>query len=159
MKILTPQANFIASKLKSRQYEPGENECENAYKDQRKTSNANNSGWNNSLPDGDDRDEPSVEQASTTSGGGTNATMTDYSTQVLNATTLCLYLKQFALSTRTKVSVCSYQGAVRIDIRHFIGERSTIRGIWLNTGEWRALLHLWGAIQAAVADAQPHVPS
>ena len=84
-------------------------------------------------------------------------TAIDYSTQPLNATTLCLYLKQFSLSVRTKVSVCSYQGAVRIDIRRFIGERSTIRGIWLNKGEWRALLHLWGAIQKAVADAEPHM--
>ena len=68
--------------------------------------------------------------------------------------TLCVYLKQFRLSENKKVSVCAIEDAVRVDIRIFYNNHASIRGIWLNVSEWRALLRLWGSIQTAMAIAE-----
>ena len=68
--------------------------------------------------------------------------------------TLCSFLRQLNLSTNKKVSICTYNKAVRIDIRHYIGPRATIKGIWLNTEEWMTLLRLWGRIQMNIAHAE-----
>ena len=68
--------------------------------------------------------------------------------------TLCVYLKQFRLSENKKVSVCAIEDAVRVDIRIFYNNHASIRGIWLDVSEWRALLRLWGSIQTAMAIAE-----
>ena len=68
--------------------------------------------------------------------------------------TLCVYLKQFTLSENKKVSVCAIEDAVRVDIRIFYNNHASIRGIWLNVSEWRALLRLWGSIQSAMMKAE-----
>ena len=68
--------------------------------------------------------------------------------------TLCVYLKQFRLSENKKVSVCAIEDAVRVDIRIFYNNYASIRGIWLDVSEWRALLRLWGSIQTAMAIAE-----
>ena len=68
--------------------------------------------------------------------------------------TLCVYLKQFRLSENKKVSVCAIEDAVRVDIRIFYNNHASIRGIWLDVSEWRALLRLWGNIQTAMAIAE-----
>ena len=68
--------------------------------------------------------------------------------------TLCVYLKQFRLSENKKVSVCAIEDAVRVDIRIFYNNHASIRGIWLNVSEWRALLRLWGSIQSAMMKAE-----
>ena len=67
--------------------------------------------------------------------------------------TLCSFLRQLNLSSNKKVSICTYNKAVRIDIRHYIhvGPRATIKGIWLNAEEWMTLLRLWGRIQMNIA--------
>ena len=67
--------------------------------------------------------------------------------------TLCSFLRQLNLSSNKKVSICTYNKAVRIDIRHYIhvGPRATIKGIWLNAEEWMTLLCLWGRIQMNIA--------
>ena len=71
--------------------------------------------------------------------------------------TLCKYLKQFNLSTNKKVSVCAYNGAVRINFRRFIDKKATIQGIYLNVQEWRTLLRLWGKIQIDIGLAGSHI--
>ena len=68
--------------------------------------------------------------------------------------TLCVYLKQFRLSENKKVSVCAIEDAVHVDIRIFYNNHASIRGIWLNVSEWRALLRLWGSIQSAMMKAE-----
>ena len=68
--------------------------------------------------------------------------------------TLCVYLKQFRLSENKRVSVCAIEDAVRVDIRIFYNNHASIRGIWLNVSEWRALLRLWGSIQSAMMKAE-----
>ena len=48
-------------------------------------------------------------------------------------TTLCEYISQFeVMNSKKVVTVCKYQGVVRVDVIHFIGKYPTIRGIWLN---------------------------
>jgi hypothetical protein len=71
--------------------------------------------------------------------------------------TLCTFLKQFNLSRSKKVSVCAYNGAVRIDFRRFIGEQATIQGISFRVNEFRTLLQLWGKIQMNIATAENHI--
>ena len=68
--------------------------------------------------------------------------------------TLCVYLKQFRLSENKKVYVCAIEDAVRVDIRIFYNNHASIRGIWLDVSEWRALLRLWGSIQSAMMKAE-----
>ena len=44
--------------------------------------------------------------------------------------TLCQHITQFDLTEQHKVTVCLYQQQIRIDIRYFIGNKTTIRGIF-----------------------------
>ena len=68
--------------------------------------------------------------------------------------TLCLYWKQMDLSLNKKVTVCRYQASTKIDIRFFLGQAATIKGIWLTISEWNVLLRLWGPIQTAIAESE-----
>ena len=67
--------------------------------------------------------------------------------------TLCKYIKTFDLPEQYKLSVCSYQQQVRIDIRYFIGDKATIRGIHLNKLQWAYLQRLTPHINSAVKRA------
>ena len=58
------------------------------------------------------------------------------------------------LSLNKKVTVCRYQGSTRIDIRFFLGQAATVKGIWLTISEWNVLLRLWGPIQTAIAESE-----
>lgn len=49
-------------------------------------------------------------------------------------TTLCSYLKHFSLSRNIVISVCLLNKHIRIDIRHFVNDKPTIRGIYLDDG-------------------------
>ena len=57
-----------------------------------------------------------------------------------NHTDLCSERREFRLRVGGKrVNVCSYEGRVRIDIREFLNDQPTIRGIYLSSGEYIAL--------------------
>ena len=68
--------------------------------------------------------------------------------------TLCGYNKQFDLPEQYKVTVCSYQQQVRIDIRYFIGNTSSIRGIAVNKRQYNYLQRLTPNINHAVKQAE-----
>lgn len=57
-------------------------------------------------------------------------------------TTLCSYLKHFSLSRNIVISVCLLNKHIRIDIRHFVNDKPTIRGIYLDEWQWNGLLKL-----------------
>ena len=80
---------------------------------------------------------------------------TKNSTQEFNAEnnniSLCSFMRQYRLSSHKRITVCNYQNGPRIDIRQFIDNAASIRGIWLNKTEWYQLLSLWGKIQNAIA--------
>ena len=71
-----------------------------------------------------------------------------------NASTLCGFFRQWELSGKgTRVSVCDYRGEIRIDFRLFLGDKATIKGMYLTQKEFYALLKLWGPIQESIWDA------
>ena len=64
-----------------------------------------------------------------------------------NATTLCEFFRQWELSGKgTRVSVCDYRGEIRIDFRLFLGDKATIKGMYLTQKEFYALLKLQESI-------------
>ena len=77
----------------------------------------------------------------------------NYVSQDTNAT-LCIYLKQLKLSRSKRISVCAYNRHVRVDIHHFIDDKATIQGIWLNSEEWLALIRLKGKIKLSMTFAK-----
>ena len=56
----------------------------------------------------------------------------DYEVKVNVNETACSYLKQFDLKDRVMLSVCNRDGEIIFDIRLFINQTATIRGIPLN---------------------------
>ena len=51
----------------------------------------------------------------------------------------CSYLKQFDLKDNVILSVCNREGEIMIDIRLFLNQTATIRGIPLNLRQWNVL--------------------
>ena len=68
--------------------------------------------------------------------------------------TLCAFLRLFVLSDKKNVTICSYENHTRVDIREFVNDRATIKGIWLNLSEWYKLLQIWGVIQDAIYQSE-----
>ena len=67
------------------------------------------------------------------------------------SSSLCTDMAEFRLEASDKrVHVCTYAGQVRVDIRQFINERATIKGIYLNMGEFLALSRVIPMIQVEV---------
>ena len=66
---------------------------------------------------------------------------------------LCSYFRQWTLSDNVKLTVCNYLGSVRVDIRAFISEKATIKGIWLTISEWEELTKLFKLIQRSLNQA------
>ena len=53
--------------------------------------------------------------------------------------TACSYLKQFDLKDNVILSVCNRDGEIMLDIRLFLNQTATIRGIPLNLRQWNVL--------------------
>ena len=77
--------------------------------------------------------------------------VTNTSTPTVKYPTLCTFIKQFKLSKRKSITVCNYQGKARIDIRLFINDYPSIRGIWISKKEWHSLLTQWNKIQHSLS--------
>lgn len=67
--------------------------------------------------------------------------------------TLCSYLKRYALPDDYFITVCSYQGDIRIDVRKFIQDQPTPLGYFLNTRQWMYLKRLIPHIDQAINQA------
>ena len=58
-------------------------------------------------------------------------------------TSLCELLSQFEIiHSYIVISICKYQGAVRIDVRHFYGSEPSIKGLWFTVKEWKSMLKI-----------------
>ena len=71
----------------------------------------------------------------------------------------CLEKHAFHIGTDIFVSVCTYQEAVRVDIRRFAGDMDegiepTIRGIFLSPIQWEALKRDFTVIDAAIRESE-----
>ena len=61
--------------------------------------------------------------------------------------TLCAFTKQYVIGSRGKrITVCVHRNRVRVDLRQFIRNRATIKGIVLNREEYDSLKEQWRRI-------------
>ena len=64
---------------------------------------------------------------------------------------VCKPQREFPLETSDKrVNVCTYGGGVRVDVRQFISNRATLKGIFFDVREFLSLSEILPAIQAEV---------
>ena len=66
----------------------------------------------------------------------------------------CSYIKQFRLPEEYYVTICRYQGVIRIDVRKFLNDRPTIQGFFLNTNQYRYLKRLISHIDESISSAR-----
>ncbi len=64
---------------------------------------------------------------------------------------MCDPITEYKLQLSDKrVNVCTYRGVVRIDIRQFLNDRATIKGIYFNVKEFLSLSDIFPLIQVEV---------
>ena len=68
--------------------------------------------------------------------------------------TLCTFIKQFKLLYNKRITVCKYQNVLRVDIRQFVGDKASIKGIWLTLDEWRSLLRSQMWVNSALSTSE-----
>ena len=64
--------------------------------------------------------------------------------------TACSYLKQFDLKDNVILSVCNRDGEIMLDIRLFLNQTATIRGIPLNLRQWNVLQGVSNSVNRAI---------
>ena len=64
--------------------------------------------------------------------------------------TACSYLKQFYLKDNVILSVCNRDGEIMLDIRLFLNQTATIRGIPLNLRQWNVLQGVSNSVNRAI---------
>ena len=64
--------------------------------------------------------------------------------------TACSYLKQFDLKDNVILSVCNRDGEIMLDIRLFLNQKATIRGIPLNLRQWNVLQGVSNSVNGAI---------
>ena len=62
----------------------------------------------------------------------------------------CSYLKQFDLKDNVILSVCNRDGEIMLDIRLFLNQTATIRGIPLNLRQWNVLQGVSNSVNRAI---------
>ena len=83
-----------------------------------------------------------------------NSDPLDYEVKVEANQTACSYLKQFDLQDSVMLSVCHRDGELGIDIRLFLNETATIRGIPLNLVQWNVLQRVSSSVNRAIEEAE-----
>ena len=68
--------------------------------------------------------------------------------------TACSYLKQFDLQDNVMLSVCHRGGDISMDIRLFLNQTATIRGIPLNLRQWNVLQRVSNSVNRAIEEAK-----
>lgn len=81
----------------------------------------------------------------------------DYHAKVDANQTACSYLEQFYLTDNVIISVCNRDGDIVLDIRLFLNQTATIRGISLHLGQWRTLEKILPGINRAIEKASRDV--
>ena len=64
--------------------------------------------------------------------------------------TACSHLKQFDLKGNVILSVCNRDGEIMLDIRIFLNQTATIRGIPLNLRQWNVLQGVSNSVNRAI---------
>ena len=71
----------------------------------------------------------------------------------LNETT-CVYIKQFDLSDSLYATMCNHGGFIFLDIRRFLNNTATIKGVHLTLAQWARLKQYSNAISESVSEAR-----
>ena len=64
--------------------------------------------------------------------------------------TACSYLKHFDLKDNVILTVCNRDGETMLDIRLFLNQTATIRGIPLNLRQWNVLQGVSNSVNRAI---------
>ena len=64
------------------------------------------------------------------------------------------YLKQFDLNNNVILSVCHRDGEISVDIRLFLNQTATIRGIQLNLRQWNVLQRVSSSVNSAIEEVK-----
>ena len=67
---------------------------------------------------------------------------------------LCDFIKQFKIPDTYNVTICLYQDEVVVDIRQFINEKETIKGVQINTRQWKYIQQIIPYINKTIDEAQ-----
>lgn len=70
--------------------------------------------------------------------------------------TACLYAKQYHLNENVYITVCNMNGDVLLDIRQFLNNTATIKGIQLNLRQWLTLKQMSRPIDVAIMEARTY---
>lgn len=71
----------------------------------------------------------------------------------VNATVLCTLFEQYRLSGNVRITVCDHvHEGLRVDIRQFLNNKPTIKGIALSKSSFESLSNFWPNITATVLD-------
>ena len=68
--------------------------------------------------------------------------------------TLCDFIKMFPLSYDMAVTICVQNGETRIDIRQFLNDKPTIRGIYLTTDQWQRFKTMFHDIDEGLLESR-----
>ena len=71
--------------------------------------------------------------------------------------TLCAFIRQTAISENKRATVCVYQESIRIDFRQFVGNKASIKGLWLSINEWKNLLNASKWINIMIKEAEKNL--
>ena len=67
---------------------------------------------------------------------------------------LCEFIKQFEIPDTYYVTICLYQDEVVVDIRQFINGKEIIKGVQINTRQWKYIQHIIPYINKTIDEAQ-----
>lgn len=67
----------------------------------------------------------------------------NHTTEVNSNMTLCSFIKMFPVTDNLKVTVCVLKKHLRIDIRYFIRNNPSLRGIFFDVKQWNELVKFY----------------
>lgn len=70
--------------------------------------------------------------------------------------TACVFVKRFHLTEKVYVTVCNLNGEMVLDIRKFVNNTATIKGLRLNLNQWGTLKQTMHSIDVAVNEARTY---
>lgn len=68
----------------------------------------------------------------------------------------CSYVKQFHLSHQTYATVCSINGHIIVDLRHFVNHTATVKGIGLDIMQWMTLKQHISTVDSSIREARTY---
>ncbi len=81
----------------------------------------------------------------------------DYEVKVNNENrTACVFVKRYDLRDGVHLTVCNIEGDIILDIRRFVNEKASIRGIPLNLKQWLTLKQIASTVDTAINESRTY---